>query len=232
MDQPRGPPRPPQSAEPKRAVIQCRFHIRSHSLSATGTETSLVHNHVYRLSIRRGAFDRCMHWLVSWLPRAVQGLKALPPAWCLPPKIVLKKLKPDWDDEFANESRMYARMKPLQGSVIPIYYGEARCDDGTPALILSDVGGIPLFEDEVFAMEEKRLEGMVEEAFSAMVSFGVQYDDLKLDNLHLVGDRIVILDLENAEALNSPAERAIELEVGEIMDLWKYYRRNRERNRE
>ena len=49
---------------------------------------------------------------------------------------------------------------------------------------------------------------MLKEAYSTMLKFGVEHDDLKLDNYHFVGDgpdRIMILDLELACNLENPA---------------------------
>ena len=163
--------------------------------------------------------------LLSWLPRAMQAL-ILPLSWCLPANIVLKKLKPGWEEEFANKKHMYTKLKRLQGEVIPIFYGEARCDDGTPALILSDVGGVPLWHESAFELAEMDLKKMLQASFGSLASYGVYYDDLKLDNLRFVGDKIVILDLENVDTLNSPAERAINLAVDEVLSLWRYYRKH------
>ncbi|KAK3905070.1 hypothetical protein C8A05DRAFT_31116 [Staphylotrichum tortipilum] len=84
--------------------------------TASGTWADNHHSNVLRLHIHRALWDDT---------------------------IILKKLKPKWDDEFDNEKLMYARLRPLQGSVIPVFFGEASLD-GCRALILSDVGRVTL----------------------------------------------------------------------------------------
>ncbi|EQK99117.1 hypothetical protein G6O67_007499 [Ophiocordyceps sinensis] len=211
-------------------VAQCQFQLQSHgsSISAVGRAVGVTHPHVLRLVVQRHLFARCMHWLISRLPPSPRVRAALPPAWWLPSNIVVKQLKPDWDDEFANELAMYAKLKPLQGSVIPVCYGEARCQDGSRAIVLSDVGGFSFWADEVVAMQEERLTQMTKEAFSALISYGVLYDDLKLDNVHVVGSKVVILDLESARPRKQGTS---EFEALDIMELWKDLRQDREDNK-
>ncbi|KAM4067324.1 hypothetical protein HRG_001298 [Hirsutella rhossiliensis] len=168
------------------ASIQLQFHCGPYTLTGTGRRASRVHPQVYHLTLRRDIISRCIRWLLALcLPNSAHALGLLPPLWCLPPTVVLKTLKPDWEEEFAKEVRVYKRLKPLQGSVIPIFYGQARCDDGTPALVLSDVGGKALGEDDVLEMDEAELRRMLEESLSAMVSLGFEHDDIKLDNFRL-----------------------------------------------
>ncbi|APA15269.1 predicted protein [Sclerotinia sclerotiorum 1980 UF-70] len=72
-------------------------------------------------------------------------LKSSHPEWFLPPTVILKKCKPDWDDEFEVEKRIYRRLQPLQGRFIPYFYGEA-IYDGSPALVLSEIIGRRLLD--------------------------------------------------------------------------------------
>lgn len=37
--------------------------------------------------------------------------------------MILKQQKPKWDDGFENKKLMHARLRPLQGSVIPVFFG-------------------------------------------------------------------------------------------------------------
>lgn len=39
--------------------------------------------------------------------------------------MALKGVKPDWDHESDNEAGMYHRLRPLQGTVVPVFYGVA-----------------------------------------------------------------------------------------------------------
>ena len=154
----------------------------------------------------------------------------IPPLWYLPFNIVLKRRKPDWEEEFANETSMYEILKPLQGSTIPICYGQVKCDDGTPALVLSDVGGQALGEDEVLEADEAELRGIITKALNDMISMGFQHEDVKLDNFRLVGDRVVILDLERVMSLRHTPEKACMVALEDLIESWAYYRDNKRKN--
>ncbi|KAM7209877.1 hypothetical protein V8F06_014742 [Rhypophila decipiens] len=60
---------------------------------------------------------------------------------------VNKKQKEGWEEEFHMEKAAYARLRPLQGIVIPEFLGEVRCDK-TRAILLSDIGGACLATPE------------------------------------------------------------------------------------
>ncbi len=74
-------------------------------------------------------------------------------------------------------------------------YGEARVDD-RPALILLDIGGFMLCDPKAGHLTKEELQRLLNTALGALVSLGVSHDDNKLDNYHLVGDKIMVLDLE------------------------------------
>ncbi|KAG7286747.1 hypothetical protein NEMBOFW57_009061 [Staphylotrichum longicolle] len=141
-----------------------------------------------RLQIQPSLFDRLISWLLQ--------------QWFLPPQIVLKRQKINWDEEFDNEKHIYATLAPLQGKVIPICYGEAQCaatgTTGTRALVLSDVGGVCLSEDAAKGFDVAQLEAMLEEFFRALAELKVAHDDFKLDNYRLVGDKIIVIDFDSS----------------------------------
>jgi hypothetical protein len=124
------------------------------------------------------------------------------PEWFLPPKIVLKRQKVGWDEEFDNEKAIYQRLSPLQGTVVPVCYGEAVCPatetTTSRALVLSDVGGIGLYEDAAGGMETEHVEAMLVESLQALANLGVAHDDSKLDNYRLVGDKIIAIDFDSS----------------------------------
>ena len=133
----------------------------------------------------------------SFFPKGVRGIiKILWPGPFLPNRVILKTQKPEpgWEDEWANEKRMYNKLKDLQGKVIPTFYGEARYN-GQPALILSYVEGQVLFEASHLEVAEVRLK--LEETLLLLQGHGVYQDDPTLANLILVdGERLVTVDLE------------------------------------
>lgn len=121
------------------------------------------------------------------------------PEWCLPEKIVLKIEKEGWDEEFEMEKAAYEQLEPVQGIVIPRFYGQIEYD-GKRALILSDIGGYCVATPEGAVLDEKDFRPLLEKALTSISKLGVSHDDNKLDNFHLVTedgkDRIMIVDLE------------------------------------
>lgn len=110
--------------------------------------------------------------------------------------MVLKRRKIGWETEFENEKAVYARLRPLQGAVIPIYYGEARCEN-TPAIVIQDVKGDLPFRQEKPFLSFDGFRQRLEVAYDALRSFGVMTDDNKLANIILVSDKAVLVDLES-----------------------------------
>ncbi|GAB1318830.1 hypothetical protein MFIFM68171_09040 [Madurella fahalii] len=157
------------------------------------------HRNVVHLQILPTAFDRLVFWLLQLLPVALCIIiQSWFPEWFLPSRIVLKRQKKGGDDELDNEKAIYQALAPVQGKVVPVCYGEAECTEtemtGTRALVLSDVEGVSLHEDDARGLDVAQLEGMLSEPFRALAELKVSHDDYKLDNYRLVGDRIMIID--------------------------------------
>lgn len=158
-----------------------------------------VHTNVLHLHIHPSLTDQLILCLLSILPQIIQSrAKVCFPEWFLPPSIIVKKAKPGWDDEFENEKTMYGRLQAFQGVLIPVYYGEAQYD-GAPALLLSDIGGFPLCHPHAASMNEGDLLRTLHDAFGALATLSIIHDDANFDNYHLVGNKIMIVDLESAE---------------------------------
>ncbi|OAA66819.1 Protein kinase-like domain protein [Niveomyces insectorum RCEF 264] len=155
--------------------------------------------HVFRLAVRPRFWYRPFQYLVSRLPSRLQGLARRHwPGPFLPPRVVLKTLAKEADtytELFENEQRMYRKLQPLQGHRIPVYYGEAQ-SEGKRALVLSLVDGVSLRAQVEPRLSVEAFRRRVEAVAAELQTFGVVYDDLKLDNLLLVDDRLVVLDLE------------------------------------
>jgi hypothetical protein len=121
--------------------------------------------------------------LASLLPRkAWEWAKTRWPEWFLPRTLIFKKRKEGWDDEFANETRMYANLKALQGAVVPVCYGQVTCDDA-PALLLSDTGGSELCHPDAGGVPMDRLAKLLRDALEAPACYHVSHGDIKLDKL-------------------------------------------------
>ncbi|KAL8377060.1 hypothetical protein RB595_007953 [Gaeumannomyces hyphopodioides] len=155
-----------------------------------------------------GRLSDCLSRLLpaTWRDR----LEARWPEWFLPDRIILKREKPNWKEEFDNEVGMYKLLAPLGGHVVPKLYGQTEYpgtdDVRRRALIISDIGGIPLGEPEVGSLPLGRVEEMLNDAFQSIADAGVDHCDAKLDNIHVVGDRIMLIDFDTSEPVTEDVD--------------------------
>ncbi|KAI8721341.1 hypothetical protein NCS52_00581400 [Fusarium sp. LHS14.1] len=199
-----------------------KFRLGWSIVCAIGSQNDSYHPNVLRLSIIRSSFDRVVITLFRRLPLVVQSLtKSIIPGYFLPSKVVIKKLKPGWNDEFNNEKSMYERLLCLQGTLIPKYFGETTVHN-TRALILSEVDGVEACNQKFPCLEAPEFRHRVEEAFAELAQFGLAYGDLKLDNFLLVGDRVIIVDLESVwEDTPDEIEYANETHVEHLISMYE-----------
>ena len=116
------------------------------------------------------------------------------PGLFLPERLILKKKKRGWDEEFDNERAAYGLLKALLSDIIPVCYGEVEIE-GERALLLSYVDGVSLYDVTDLAVDE--VQQMAEDAFLPLQQHGVIPDDTKLENFILVENKLVIIDLEH-----------------------------------
>ncbi|KAM6540281.1 hypothetical protein FALCPG4_002002 [Fusarium falciforme] len=199
-----------------------KFRLGWSTICAIGSQNDSYHPNVLRLSIIRGSFDRVVIALFRWLPLVIQSLaKSVIPGYFLPSRIVVKKLKLGWNDEFKNEKSMYERLLSLQGRLIPKCFGETTVH-GSHVLIFSEVNGIESCNQKFPCLEPLEFQRRVEEAFAGLAKYGLAYGDLKLDNLLLVGDRVVIVDLESVwEDTPDEIEYANETHVEHLISMYE-----------
>ncbi|KLU88245.1 hypothetical protein MAPG_07232 [Magnaporthiopsis poae ATCC 64411] len=149
-----------------------------------------------------------------------EGLEARWPEWFLPDRIVMKREKPNWEEEFDNEVDIYGLLTPLGGRVVPKLYRQIEYPDTDDvrrrALIMSDIGGVALGEPEVGSLPLDRVEEMVNSAFRSIVHAGVVHCDSKLDNIHVVGDKIMLTDFDSS--MRVPEDRDPEFCVCSAVD--------------
>ncbi|OAA50270.1 Protein kinase-like domain protein [Metarhizium rileyi] len=150
------------------------------------------------------------------------------PGYFLPEQVILKSLKPGWDDEFENEKAMYTRLASLQGRLIPTFLGEAQYK-GSPAVVLSFVDGVLPFQQDVNSpLAADEFERLVESALWEFTAFGVAYGDTKLDNFLIVGDGVVLLDLEAVSEVEPQLYKlAVTSHLDHIMHQYRSYLENR-----
>ncbi len=134
--------------------------------------------------------------LINLLPSPARArLESWFPEWSLPSRLVLKKQKDVWDEEFETEKAAYAKLRPLQGVVIPRYFVELVFEEKR-AIVLSDIGGAALATPEGLLLELPELRRLVHQALDAFIPFGIFPSDIKLDNYHLTGSKVMVVDLE------------------------------------
>lgn len=121
----------------------------------------------------------------------------------LPTVVIVKGMKEGWHDEFEEEKKNYERFKSLQGSVIPVFFGEGTFNDG-PIIILSEVVGKTLYELSfskaaiLLSLDELRVR--LENALESIHLLGAEYLDQQLSNFILCDTgEIMIVDFEQID---------------------------------
>lgn len=166
------------------------FWLGIRRIVARGVECS-HHENVVFLDVLPSIFDQLLG-LIRHLPDKWQPwLESRLPELFLPQKLILKREKVNWEDNFDNEKRVYQALTPVQGRVVPRCYGQVKCPrtarTGTRALLLSDIGGMTLDRKATRSIGMERLEDMLWVAIRAVAALGVGHDDYKLTNYRLVG---------------------------------------------
>lgn len=165
---------------------------------------------VFKATLIENAWHRLVRAWLPVLPELIQHcLRLLWPRYALPPVVVLKKPKdPLWTRkdlssqkaDYENERVMYQRLKPLQGDVIPEFFGETRCD-GRRALVISLLPGVQLNRQPKPQLTIAEYEERVAVPVRKLQKCGVIHDDDRLTNMMLVNGRIMFIDLERVEAI-------------------------------
>ncbi|KAK4155047.1 hypothetical protein C8A00DRAFT_32132 [Chaetomidium leptoderma] len=170
---------PAPEREADEVTLEQRFRLGTRTVTATGT---VCHHHrnVVHLRVLPSWLDGLL-WPLRLLPETLRSmLHSRWPEWFLPAaRIVLKRQKAGWDEEFDNERAVYQqRLGPAECPVTAA--------TGPRALVLSDIGGIGLH-------------------WRALTNLGVTHDDSKLDNFRLVADRtrIMVIDFDSSYVMTT-----------------------------
>ncbi|KAK1240418.1 hypothetical protein MKX07_004446 [Trichoderma sp. CBMAI-0711] len=206
-----------------------QFRFRSRHITAIGQAADNYHPNVRRLKIQPTLLDQVIKAILCLFPKFAQAyLRRWFPEWYLPTAIVLKSQKPDWEEEFDNELANYRSLQSLQGTVIPRHFGVVQFD-GVRSHLMADVGGVCIpytteTAEEAYAYIRKRLH----ESLTALASRGFVQDDVKLDNFHVVGNRVVVVDLERVERGRSLDEMSkfVESSIQILMQQYRNYLEN------
>ncbi|UKZ60640.1 uncharacterized protein TrAtP1_001911 [Trichoderma atroviride] len=182
---------------PPRDVETVSFWLGTRSITGTGEVYNSRYRNVRRLTIQPKWFDKVATTALAIFPKFAQPrLQKWFPEWYLPRNIVLKTQKKNWENEFYAEIKYYKALESLQGIYIPKYLGATELN-GVKSHVLSDVGGICVADiDEGSEDLAPAIEKLFRHTISAVAAMGHYQNDMRLDNFHLVGDKIVIVDLE------------------------------------
>lgn len=124
----------------------------------------------------------------------------------LPSTIIVKQQKFGWEDEFQQEIQAYKVLENLQGTIIPIFFGQGFFDS-LDALVISEVRGITLhyLARGNFDVHHEELKMHLEKALCAFDRHKAIYWDAKPDNFLFCADalpeksKVMVVDLEQVE---------------------------------
>ncbi|KAH6603158.1 hypothetical protein Trco_007933 [Trichoderma cornu-damae] len=205
------------------------FRFRTRRITAIGQAADNYHLNVRRLKIQPSLLERVVKAILYLFPKFAQAyMRRWFPEWYLPSAIVLKSQKPDWEEEFDNELASYQSLQSLQGTVIPRHFGVVQFA-GVRSHLMADVGGVCIpytteTAEEAYAIVRK----LLHESLAALASRGFVQDDVKLDNFHIVGSRVVVVDLERVERSRNPdgLSEFVESSVQHLMKQYRNYLEN------
>lgn len=180
-----------------------KFRFGQTLLSGNGLGSDCEYHHVRHLRLHNSSWRTALSCCISRFPLRLRSfLWNRWPKLFLPPSVLIKLRKPGWETDFENEISIYEHLKPIQGRAVPILYGAVDYG-GTPALLLEDVQGITPFQQERPYLPIDTLQSGLYTAYEALRSVGVMIGEIKLDNNLLVEEKIVFVDLEDAEIVDS-----------------------------
>jgi len=203
------------------------FWFRTRYVSAHASQISDLHPHVLGLRFCPSKMASFFASATRLFPAFAQSwIQAVFPEWFLPGRAVLKTQKPGEEQEimeeyFDTEVKAYQRLNPLQGAIIPKFYGLLRYN-GTRAMLLEYLGGISLSAPEGATMTLEELSSLLQPCYQALNAFDVFQDDANLSNFQLVDGKIKVLDFESAVFHYSADQRATFL-ASSVHHLAQYY---------
>jgi predicted Ser/Thr protein kinase len=162
-------------------------------------------NHTYQL-VNTWQPLQLIFLLVILVRHALQH--GLPPGlWILSQRFILKTQNPDNDIRlFARESEIYGRLAPLQGRLIPRYYGIVKVRIGGKlydAHLLEQLDGTPLTDYAQAHESLSTLEDKTFQAFEELSQAGIVHGDAETRNILVVDGDIKLIDFELAEVYDS-----------------------------
>ncbi|KAJ5950329.1 uncharacterized protein N7479_008742 [Penicillium vulpinum] len=120
--------------------------------------------------------------------------------------VIVKQQRIGWEDEFQQEIQAYKKLENLQGTIIPIFFGQGSFN-GLDALVISEVEGITPHNlaRGNFGVQQEALKIHLEKALGAFDEHKAIYWDAKPDNFLFCADaipeqsKVMVVDLEQVE---------------------------------
>ncbi|KAI1144721.1 hypothetical protein F4825DRAFT_445649 [Nemania diffusa] len=208
---------------PSQSTQLVQFRFRTRRVSATGTVISSLHPDVLRLAIHRSTlprfWDTCFRHMPSFVRSRIYNLF---PEWFLPDHVILKSERTDEEDSFDTEVCAYEHLKHAQGTLVPEVCGQV-IYTGKRALLLKDLGGIPLASPEGAILKLDELSELLQDCFRSLHSFGVHQLDPNPGNYHLVDGKLMALDFGQVDFDLSEDDKQYFMKT-RISTILKYYR--------
>ena len=172
-------------------------------MSGVATPVNSLHEAVLRLQITSSPIQRGIQSLLTFFPSAFRAyFGSLFPEWCLPERVILKpeKDKDTVDKEtatelFDTELKAYKKLRPLQGTSVPILYGQIKYN-GARTLIVQDIGAESIREPAGLTFSLTKLVRLLQECISDLEGAGLRQEDAQLSNFIFANGRLVAVDFE------------------------------------
>lgn len=190
-----------------------RFSLHSVCYTADADPPYENRPHALRLRIHYTFLERVCRAIstriIPYLPTVFEiWLSTMwPKLTMLPDQVFYKKLDLEEGDDISKsvEAAAYAKLKSLQGSVIPRIYGIARCSTG-PAIIMSIAPGHEL--RYVHPDQCPKVKTAIAAAYNRFTEAGIVHGDPQLHNLFwkssACGDVLTVFDWELAQLNERP----------------------------
>ncbi|KAH0592312.1 hypothetical protein MHUMG1_09925 [Metarhizium humberi] len=182
------------------------FWFRTQLIRTRATKIEKEIPNVLLLQIILSRTDQRISVAVDLLPPLLRGwFEKCFPEWSLPNRLVLKACEDGWDQEFQIEKSAYATWKSLQGIRIPRYFAELMYR-GIKAILLSDIGGARVGEPAGALLDKEEFRRLIKDTLSDLAQLGALPYDNRLENLHIVGDKIMAVDFEMVDEVASASQ--------------------------
>ncbi|KAK0715152.1 hypothetical protein B0H67DRAFT_553737 [Lasiosphaeris hirsuta] len=109
--------------------------------------------------------------------------------------------------------------KPLQGRVIPVYYGGSTCD-GRRAIVLFDASGVDLYSEKFGSVTKSAVKEKLQLTIRAILELGVEPADHSPRNYRIVGDAAFVVDFEGTAEVDPEQVEELTDAVADSVAHW------------